>query len=72
MTARFVEVICNFDQVVPDIGRRKTSSLTMVSKSQSSGEMRCSLGGSLSRVGGEMLQNNESEPQTRHSTSHQK
>ena len=30
MTARFVEVICNFDQVVPDIGRRKNPSQTMV------------------------------------------
>ena len=30
MTARFVEVICNFDQVVPDIGRRKNPPLTMV------------------------------------------
>ena len=49
MTARFVEVICNFDQVVPDIGRRKNPSLTMVSKTNTNGEMtgeRCLLGGS--------------------------
>jgi len=32
MTARFVEVICNFDQVVPDIGRRKNTSPTMQSE----------------------------------------
>ena len=38
MTARFVEVICNFDQVVPDIGRRKNPSQTMV-RTYCDGEM---------------------------------
>ena len=31
MTSRFVEVVCNFDQVVPEIGRHKNTSPTMVS-----------------------------------------
>lgn len=32
MTSRFVEVVCNFDQVVPEIGRHKNTSPTMQSE----------------------------------------
>ena len=31
MTGRFVEVVCSFDQVVPEIGRQKNISPIMVS-----------------------------------------